>query len=595
MNFNNPETLRNLRDHMAASKRKLRPFYRHRKSAVEQYVGYRYTDNGTSRPVPMNYMEMAVNIYTRLLTPSEPKVTTLTPHAHLKPSAIDLELAVNHTLSQLDFSLTLQRCVMEALFLMGVVKVGMTRRHGSRMKGFLFDTGQPYVEVVSPEDFIVDMSARRWEHIMYVGNKYTRSLESVQQDPAFDEEMRNQLRPSQPQSIQQAGREDADQIPRQDRASEISQGNDGFADQSVLENEVELWDLWIPRDKLFITIAANQELPRPLRIIPWTGPDRGPYHMLRFGTVPDNIVPLPPVSQWYDLHVLLNNVVRKLSEQAKRQKTLLLVQNGNEADGEKITSASDGEAIPVEDASAHGEVSYGGPSNVLLAFAQQTRMWLSLAQGNIESLGGLAPGADTVGQEKLMSQSAGQRVSDMQDAVSRFIEEICEDLAWYLWDDPFIQLPLTKRIPNSDIEIPFEYRQESKSGDFLDYNFRFEPYAAQHRSPAERLNMINQIAMNYLMSPMGMQLMQAQGLGFDMAGFLKLLGKYGDIPELSELVIPSQAVAPYPPVTTAGGKNTSTSREYVRRSQGNSQANQQQQINELMGMGGTGAPDSAMN
>ena len=53
-------------------------------------------------------------------------------------------------------------------------------------------------------------------------------------------------------------------------------------------------------------LAGRHEKAKPLRVVDWTGPPRGPYAVLGFNHVPSNIMPLPPVAIWQDLHDLAN-------------------------------------------------------------------------------------------------------------------------------------------------------------------------------------------------------------------------------------------------------------------------------------------------
>jgi hypothetical protein len=80
-----------------------------------------------------------------------------------------------------------------------------------------------------------------------------------------------------------------------------------------------------------------------LRVARTTGRTSGPYHMLGFTPVSDNILPLPPRAIWYDLHTLGNRIARKLARQAERLKRVLAYEGKAAEDDAEIAEADDGE------------------------------------------------------------------------------------------------------------------------------------------------------------------------------------------------------------------------------------------------------------
>ena len=68
-------------------------------------------------------------------------------------------------------------------------------------------------------------------------------------------------------------------------------------------------------------------------------------------------------------------------------------------------TANDGEVILVNDANSLKEMRFGGPDQANLAFAIHAKATHSEIAGNLQTLGGLSPQADTLGQEQLLNQS----------------------------------------------------------------------------------------------------------------------------------------------------------------------------------------------
>ena len=104
-----------------------------------------------------------------------------------------------------------------------------------------------------------------------------------------------------------------------------------------------LWDVWLPKEGLLVTMADQSGGPA-LRMVPWEGPEHGPFLLLGFDVVPGNIMPVAPGAHLLGLARLLNRMMRKLGDQADRQKIVTLVsraasQNGT---GQAAVEAEDG-------------------------------------------------------------------------------------------------------------------------------------------------------------------------------------------------------------------------------------------------------------
>jgi hypothetical protein len=93
--------------------------------AIKQFVGMHYTDHGADRRVPTNFIELAVTVYVRTLAARAPNVLVSTDIESLRPFARDMEIALNQIPGEIGLGNTLQRSVVEAMFSMAIVKVGL--------------------------------------------------------------------------------------------------------------------------------------------------------------------------------------------------------------------------------------------------------------------------------------------------------------------------------------------------------------------------------------------------------------------------------------------------------------------------------------
>lgn len=521
MSPNNPKKLSKLYSAMDYSRRKLEPFRRNHFNMVRQYVGSNYSDNGSDDKMPVNLMELAVNIYTQQLVANSPKVLVTTRQRQLKPYAVTLELACNHLLKEIQFHKVLRRAVIDALFSIGIVKSGIELLADQEVYGYLRDLGQPFAENVSLNDWVHDTEAEVIEKCEFMGDRYRLPYEWVMESGVYDKQALSTLKPTL-KSYYDSNEYDPLQI---------SKGSD--TDPDEYQSHVELWDIWLPQENLVLTLPAEGE-GRPLRVIEWDGPETGQYDLLCFNDVPGNIMPLPPASLWSDLNDISNRLFRKLGRQAERQKTILGIQSGADEDGNRIVDANDGEAIRMDNPDKAREYNFGGIDQTSLAFLLQLKDMFVYLGGNLDTLGGLSPMSETVGQDTLLNQNASKRVAEMQDRVVDFAGSIIEKEAWYLWYDPLIQLPLVKQRPGSSFEIPTVFDPEKMEGDFLDYNFDIEPYSMQHSSPGMKLQTLLQTFQQYVL-PL-LPVLQQQGINVNIQALFETISKYANVPELMDVL-----------------------------------------------------------
>lgn len=520
------QRVRRLWGAVEASRKKMQPFRENRIEALRQYVGTHYSDDGAKLPVPINLLELAIQIYVRQMAARTPQALVTTPHATLKPSAAQLELGLNHLAKEIRLGRTLQHAVLDAMFSLGVVKTGLYQTGSVTVDGILHNVGQPFADTVHLDDWVQDMAARRWEEIAFAGNKYRLPMEDLRASGLYDQAVVNELRASLKTGLTEEG---------DDRAETIS-GNVPY-DEDEYRDHVDLWDIWVPADRAIVTLSADHPT-KILRMDDYEGPECGPYHVLSFSDVPGNIMPLPPVALWMDLHTLANNIFRKLEDQANRQKKITFYRPGGDTDAQRQQAAKDGAYIASDDPKATTEASSGGIDPQNFALFLGTKDLFSWRAGNLDSLGGLSAEAPTLGQEELLHQQNSVRIADMQDRTTEFAGDIMESLANYLFYDPLILLPETMRVDGTELEIPIEITSDSFEGDFLQYNYTIAPHSMEHKSPAARLQTVVQVFTQFI-APFAPQL-QAQGIGINWDQLLRLIGKYADMPELNEILQFSQ-------------------------------------------------------
>lgn len=480
-----------------------------RLNAIRQFVGNHYADGGAEKRVPTNFLELAVTIYGRNLVARAPRAVVSTGSRSLRPFAKTLELAINQVPDEIGLGERLRKAVGEALFSFAVMKVGICSS-GETILGH--DPGKTFVDPVGIDDYFCDMSARSRETLQFEGNDYWLPVGEL---AAITSET---IAPDRHAVSGQDG---------QAKASSVS--SDESAD--MYREKVWLRDVWIPNTQQVLTYAVNSG--KLLRVIEWDGPERGPYHVLGFSSVPGNLLPLPPVALWMDLHELGNLLFRKLGRQADSKKTVAAFQGGNDESVKNLQKAADGEGITYSGPKPEG-ITVGGIDAPTLAFYIQIKDLFNYFSGNIDTMGGLAPATETVGQDRMLTEAATARLADMKSQTADFVRGIYQALAWYEWTDPVRVRTVRKDVPGTNISVKTKLTPEIREGDWLDYNFDIDVYSMQDDTPSMKLQKIGTALERYVFP--ALPLLQAQGGSIDFKALLDTVSTLGNIPELAEIV-----------------------------------------------------------
>lgn len=504
-----------LHEKIEKSKRLLQNSCDERTAAIRQFVGKHYGNNAASKRVPTNLLEMAVTIYLRLLAAKTPRCDVSTESPSLRPFANDLEIVINQLPNEIGLGDTLEEVVREAMFSLGVVKVGIAEASDDPKRG-----DEPFVSLVQLDDYFVDMSAKSWREIQYEGNEYWMDTEAIKAFYGVD------LAGEDYNGTSSAGVEQA-------KAIELDESSEPLFERVLLR------DVYITRTNEMITYAVSSK--KILRSVKWDGPFGTPYVKLAFSGVPGNLMPLAPISVLQDLHEVANTIFRKVANQAIAKKTVAAIQGGTEEDVTNFKYAQDGDAIRTAGIKAES-LSSGGVDTQLLATFIQIRDLYSIFAGNLDSIGGLSPQADTASQDKLINEAASARIRAMGEKVEKFVGEIFRRLAWYVWTDPVRVRKYVKYASRKhSLYVEKEWTPETRDGDFLDYNFKVSALSMQDDTPSTRMQKLANIFQNFILPLQPM--FEAQGVVIDIKAMLDYIAKNSNMPELTD-VIKLAAVAP---------------------------------------------------
>jgi hypothetical protein len=553
--------IKRLHDQIAMAEKELETFREQNKQRQALYSGHGYGTNEEEVDTPLNVYNLALRIYQRRLISGDPRVNVRSRSPKARTEAYELSLACEQLFREINLKDTMKEVVHQGLESVGIVKVAVTPRGMHEALGFLHDAEQPFCDPVLLENFAYDTNAKRWEQIDWCGDRYRLPLDDLLNNPMWDQKVVATM-----DTKESRQDEDLRQSPGEESVQRMGVRDSVFRDD--LRQYVTVWDIWLPREGLLITVPDGKG--QPLRIVEWDGPENGPYRLLCFDPIPGNIMPVSPGGHLEGLAKLLNRAIRKLGNQLDRQKTnpTITPAAANAGDDKTIQDCEDGDVLQLMDPKNTGEIRSGGIDQQSYAFTQGLISLFSWLGGNLDSLGGLASNADTATQQEIEVAGANSLIDELADKFTGFLQRVTTDLAWYVYSDPTGTRKLVKHLDGTDWEIPVTWGPERRTRDFFLFEFEVDPFSIHHRTPAERLRAIMDLI------PRAMQVAQAKmlfaqvGDEFDTEAMWRLITRYTGLTELSELVRSSGE-----PITAMPGKmdrmpsaNTpGMPHEYIRR------------------------------
>lgn len=531
--FNDSAQIGRLYDAFYASRSRMSVFQENRFAALQQYVGRHFSENGTPEKMPLPMIQQYVDIYSRLLVPQDPMVWVTTRFDGLKAQAANMEVYMNERCKEMRVGEKFRRWIKDAFFCMGILIIGIEAAESFQWDGQTYYYGEPLIDNVDFDDYLVDMAANRWSAIEYEGHLYSVPLEAARNDPELDgrdqngELRREQLRSGYMPTMNESGA---------DRARMIELDYNRMNEQDF-RDKVWLWQIFMHREQKLVTVEyvpGQGFTGMPLRVRDWHGPRSGPYKRLWFNDIPGMLMPMPPVAARMDMHELANTIMVKLGRDAVNHKSVLLVDKGAAKDARKVMSAKAGEVVAVDNPEDFTEVKFRGIDQTQLAFLMQVYSMYSRDAGNLETVGGLSTQAATATQEKLLAEQAGTQTKDMQATTIARIREVYEDLGWYYWTEPLRDYQGERRIDGVEVPLPFTIRPEDRDGNVYKLNFSVNLYSFVAKTPVEELAQLDQFVQQIIL-PL-MPLIQQQGGVFKTEEYLRVRAKLSNSPYMNNLV-----------------------------------------------------------
>jgi hypothetical protein len=539
------------------SYRSLQPYRKRVVEMVEEYAGPMYTINRAAkrREKHVNLLKQAVSAYMTLLSSNRPRVLVSTHKLEDRAFANLFQTGINRLLEEIKLEKTVNQWVRDAFFWLGIVKVHMADSGEQVAEGdLLMDPGMPFASNVALDDFFYDTNANKWSECQFIGDVYRLPKEHVENSGMYSGDALEDLQAS-------------ERIADSERLDELSTAS--VEPGTDLEPMVDVCDIYIPRDgKVYTYIVSHRGenltlKGDPIAEMQWKGGELGPYKLLHFDEVSENVLPCSTAADLYPLDLLVNNLFRKNAQKATRAKENPTYTPTGVDSAAKIKNAGDGEWVAVTEPREVNVIKSGGVDSSLHGFMLNSMELFDRMAGNLQNMLGLGASTDTVGQEKIVQGANSRREGQLQTAVLAATTDLVTELAFLLWSDKFTTLPSRTEIQGlPGISYDSTWKPDFRMGEFKDYGFEIDVYSMQYQGPGARIQAINQLLQTVYIPLMPM--IQQQGGSIDIAKLSDLHAEMLNLPRLKDVVLFNAPPMPPQPQPDGPRKPPTSNRNYTR-------------------------------
>lgn len=464
---------------------------------IREYVGdyYRRTE-GMECDEPLNLMYNAIRTIVPTQVTDNPVNLVTTPYTPARGYAELLSLALDSVEEKMRMKNIMRAWIVQALFGMGVIKVGIQASDSLLEFGDIrIDPGQVYAKLVNLDNFVIDPFCGDLAEAEFMGHRSTVPRQLLLDIDGFDHELVMQLPVSGTANV------DGTHI------GDLTRKQAGVYNMVTLQDMVDVVELWVPKANSLITIPDPNQITfeKFLRVADYYGPKEGPYIPLSFSPpVPGNPLPVAPASVWFDLHRLANTVFKKVIQQALDQKDIVFYNPAQADEAEDVREAENGAYVRSSDPKGINQISLGGQNRSNEVFLSELQVLFNYMAGNPDQMSGnMTPAtsggaSQTATKSAILQSNASVSIEDARQILYDQTAEVSRRIAWYLHVDPFISLPLIKRVNGEDVQV--ELTPEMRSGDFLDFTFNIRARSMTRLNPDVRAKRIVEFATNILPS-----------------------------------------------------------------------------------------------
>jgi hypothetical protein len=497
-----------------------------------------FFDDKYSREHLINLIDRGVFTIVPYLVEGNPKAMVETLASNYRSWAYTTQLALNFLIEKMSLAENVFiPAAINSMFGAGITRIFTEYDRTINLDDEVIKSGTPVIKVIHDSDYIGDPIAKTRSDFIFEGDVYKLPTEYAKDLFAGKDKYGNQI---------------ADYITADCKlASDFSPENlvnpNFNIDKYAAREFTTFIDIYLYDENTTVTIMPEGKKAKILREVEEDGPKESPYDYLGYKYFPGSSVPIPPAWFWHDQDVSMNVVAKTAREQAESQKDIVLVSPAHKKTGELITNAKNMDVMVVQDPNdGVNKLSLGGMNTESLGWMNFVEILFNKSGGTSEIMGGRGVEAPTLGQEKMMFQNASRIVNNMYNRYHEFMTSVIKKLAWKVWTDPTVYVPVIKKIPGLG-ELPEVFSQADKVGDFYDFVFRVVPYSTQRMSPEMKYQRLLQLATQWILPTLPMA--AEQGAEFDVPEATQRLADYLGFEDFSQLyrtAIPKETdVVPY--------------------------------------------------
>ena len=501
-----------------------------------EYVGKYYTkEAGYVGDTPINLIFHALRSLIPNIVMKNPITLIDTDIVQHKQYAKILGYGVDVVAKRLKLKDELRAVALDAFFGLGIMQSGLCGSNNIIMLDDAeFDPGEIYVSRVDLDDFCIDPTCTSLKNAAFKGVKILAPRRLLLDYDQYDHDMVMKL-PSITESTHD-----------QKAVKNLSQRNLGPTGMYELQDYVEIVQLHVPDANVLVTVPNPYDITFDdyLAVQDYYGPESGPLSFLALTPpVGNNPFPVAPVSLWYDLHRMANNMMEKIMNQADRQKDVMAYSPSNADDADAIADANDGDSVAVADPNQVKVLSFGGQANSNERLLQQVHTWFNYMSGNPDQMAGAAQQSETATQAEILQANAGIGLQDMRGTIYDFGAEVTGNIAWYLHTDPLLELPIARRQPGGEY-TQITLTPEQRRGDFLDFTFSIKTRSMEILDPQIKTKRLMEFGTNFLPGAANAaQVMTGMGQEFNLARYVTSMAEgLGIDDEVADWFVDPQSV-----------------------------------------------------
>lgn len=475
-----------------------------------------YFDKRLAREHPINLTDRGVSTIVPFLVEGNPKLLVESIVPNMRPSAHRTQLALNYLI---DKKMNLAENVFIPAATMSMFGGVATRTFSEYDRIINLDDeeikiGTPRVILIDPADYIGDPAAKSRNDFVIEGDIYRLPTDYAKD--IFDHS--DEISPS-------------GKLITKFSAEKLTNPDFNWNKLNLRDYSIFI-DLYIRDEGIIVTIMPYGNTPVRLKTIQYDGPGDGPYDYLGYKYFPGCPIAIPPAWAWNDLDYSMNILAKTAREQAESQKNVIVAEPASKEAAKKILKASNMDVIVTRNAKEINSLSFGGvnPDNYQwMAFAETQ---FTKTGVNPDVLGGRGAQAPTLGQEQMVFQNASRIINNMYNRFENFMTSIINKLAYYVWTDPTVYIPVIDKIPGVG-EVPMIFSQADKVGDFYDFIFNIKPYSSQRTSPELLYQKLMQFMSSWVLPTA--QIAAAQGAEIDIITATQMLADYAGFDNFNQI------------------------------------------------------------